>query len=399
MYGPGTNLAHGGSLIFHSECQMRYIAKCLALLISNGHRSLKPRVEKADDWHNMSQKEMRKMVWSQPSVKHSFYKNAFGEVHIQPVASCRLLVVDARTGPGRLCHPVNPLSRDARALWATARSEGCSTLVVARNSGVSGRRGSGVVGAVMHRAVQYVAVAVGVMAMAIGASGTVSSAAVAASNPLYIGARVQPASGEVVGVAEPVTVTFPQPIADRAAAEQTIRITSPDNMTGRFEWPDDNTLQWIPTGLWPAHSHVSMMVGGRPMDLQTGAAVVGTASISQHTFTVTRDGEVLRQMPASMGKPTRPTPVGSFTVLEKDRSVIMDSRTIGIPLSSPEGYRITAYYAERITNGGVYVHSAPWSVDSQGHANVSHGCINLSPDNAAWYFDIVNVGDPVIVQE
>src|ERR1700736_4995045 len=29
MYGPGTNLAHGGSLIFHSECQMRYIAKCL----------------------------------------------------------------------------------------------------------------------------------------------------------------------------------------------------------------------------------------------------------------------------------------------------------------------------------------------------------------------------------
>ena len=29
-----------------------------------------------------SQAEMRKLVWSQPSVKHSFYKNAFGEVHI-----------------------------------------------------------------------------------------------------------------------------------------------------------------------------------------------------------------------------------------------------------------------------------------------------------------------------
>ena len=43
------------------------------------------------------------------------------------------------------------------------------------------------------------------------------------------------------------------------------------------------------------------------------------------------------------------------------------------------------------------MHSAPWSVDSQGHANVSHGCINLSPDNAAWYFNQVNVGDPVQV--
>jgi lipoprotein-anchoring transpeptidase ErfK/SrfK len=126
--------------------------------------------------------------------------------------------------------------------------------------------------------------------------------------------------------------------------------------------------------------------------------VVGVANISGHIFTASIDGQVVRAMPASMGKPSRPTPVGSFRVLEKDRSVVMDSRTIGIPLNSPDGYRITAQYAERITSGGVYVHSAPWSVDSEGHANVSHGCINLSPDNAAWYYETVSVGDPVSVQ-
>ena len=82
MYGPGTNLAHGGSLIFHSECQIRYITQCLDLLISSGRRRLEPRVEKAREWHERSQEEMRKLVWSQPSVKHSFYKNAYGEVHI-----------------------------------------------------------------------------------------------------------------------------------------------------------------------------------------------------------------------------------------------------------------------------------------------------------------------------
>jgi 4-hydroxyacetophenone monooxygenase len=82
MYGPGTNLAHGGSLIFHSECQMRYITECLEMLIAGGHKSMEPTEEKAAHWHERSQAEMRKMVWSQPSVKHSFYKNSFGEVHI-----------------------------------------------------------------------------------------------------------------------------------------------------------------------------------------------------------------------------------------------------------------------------------------------------------------------------
>ena len=81
MYGPGTNLAHGGSLIFHSECQMRYITACLELLIAGKHRSMEPTEDKAADWHHRSQAEMAKMVWSQPSIKHSFYKNRFGEVY------------------------------------------------------------------------------------------------------------------------------------------------------------------------------------------------------------------------------------------------------------------------------------------------------------------------------
>jgi 4-hydroxyacetophenone monooxygenase len=81
MYGPGTNLASGGSLIFHSECQMRYISQCLDHLITGGHRFMQPRQDTTDDWVRRSQEEMRKMVWSQPSIKHSFYKNAYGEVY------------------------------------------------------------------------------------------------------------------------------------------------------------------------------------------------------------------------------------------------------------------------------------------------------------------------------
>ena len=82
MYGPGTNLAHGGSLIFHSECQMRYISQCIDHLIDGGHRSMEPRRDRYDDWHERSQAELRTLVWAQPSVKHSFYKNAHGEIHV-----------------------------------------------------------------------------------------------------------------------------------------------------------------------------------------------------------------------------------------------------------------------------------------------------------------------------
>ena len=81
MYGPGTNLASGGSLIFHSECQMRYIAQCLDLLIAGDHRSMEPRAERLDDWVVRTQAEMRTMVWAQPSIKHSFYKNADGDIY------------------------------------------------------------------------------------------------------------------------------------------------------------------------------------------------------------------------------------------------------------------------------------------------------------------------------
>jgi 4-hydroxyacetophenone monooxygenase len=81
MYGPGTNLASGGSLIFHSECQMRYITGCLEQLIEGEHRSMEPRQDKTDDWVQRTQAEMSKMVWAQPSIKHSFYKNAHGEVY------------------------------------------------------------------------------------------------------------------------------------------------------------------------------------------------------------------------------------------------------------------------------------------------------------------------------
>jgi lipoprotein-anchoring transpeptidase ErfK/SrfK len=241
-----------------------------------------------------------------------------------------------------------------------------------------------------------VLVVVGIAALATMGSVTTSSAGITAPTDV---ASIQPAAGQQVGVAMPVTVTFAQSITNRAAAEQTIAITSSATPAGSFSWLNDRVLQWNPQGFWPAHSNIMVTAGGAKTTFETGAALVGVADIDAHTFTVSIDGQVMRQMPASMGKSRFPTPIGTFSALEKQSVVIMDSRTIGIPLSDPEGYKLTVNDAVRVTWGGIYVHSAPWSVGSQGNSNVSHGCINLGPDNAAWYYDNVSIGDPIIVQQ
>ena len=82
MYGPGTNLAHGGSLIFHSECQMRYITGCLDLLLSSGATAMEPRQDVHDDYYQRAQFELKGLVWSHPSIRHSWFKNPDGDIHV-----------------------------------------------------------------------------------------------------------------------------------------------------------------------------------------------------------------------------------------------------------------------------------------------------------------------------
>ena len=77
----GRHLAHGGSLIFNSELQMRYIDSCLAKLAEPNVHSIEPTADAAADWHQRTQAEIKQMVWSHPAVKHSYFKNADGEIH------------------------------------------------------------------------------------------------------------------------------------------------------------------------------------------------------------------------------------------------------------------------------------------------------------------------------
>ncbi len=81
LYGPGTNLASGGSIIFHVECQVRYVMGALVELLAGGHRALEVRVDVHDDYNRRLQAELDTMVWSHPSIRNSWYRGPDGRIY------------------------------------------------------------------------------------------------------------------------------------------------------------------------------------------------------------------------------------------------------------------------------------------------------------------------------
>jgi len=79
LYGPNTNLGHGGSAMFHGECQVRYTMKCLRDLIEGDHRSMEVRKEVHDAFNERCDAAHEKMVWAHAGVDN-WYKNGKGRV-------------------------------------------------------------------------------------------------------------------------------------------------------------------------------------------------------------------------------------------------------------------------------------------------------------------------------
>lgn len=82
MSGPGTGLAHAGSVFTMSELQMRYIGAALKTLLTGGHRSIEPTPAAYQRYHDELQTEVATLMWGHPSIEHSWYKAADGNVYV-----------------------------------------------------------------------------------------------------------------------------------------------------------------------------------------------------------------------------------------------------------------------------------------------------------------------------
>jgi lipoprotein-anchoring transpeptidase ErfK/SrfK len=225
-------------------------------------------------------------------------------------------------------------------------------------------------------------------------------------------ASVMPLDGETVGVGLPIGVWFNEPVADRAAVERRLQVASSKPVTGAWHWFADNEVHYRPKAYWPSGSRVTFRarlagadagrgvwgVADRTIRFRIGQRRVSVVDVRTHRMRVTAGGRTLRTLPVSTGRERYPTTNGVHFVLEKTPVKVMDSSTIGIPRGSPGGYYQRVAWSVRISNSGEFVHAAPWSTGSQGRANVSHGCVNLSTANAAWFYRQTRRGDVVEVR-
>lgn len=147
----------------------------------------------------------------------------------------------------------------------------------------------------------------------------------------------------MVGVAKPIVINFAVPIADRAMAESAIHISSIPPVPGKFYWMSPTQVRWRPFEFWPANTAVNIDAAGTKSSFRTGDSLVATADDATHQMTITRNGVVQKTFPMSMGMVSggHQTPNGTYYVLEKFATVVMDSSTYGVPVNSAQGYKLT----------------------------------------------------------
>ncbi|HET7690635.1 MAG TPA: L,D-transpeptidase, partial [Nocardioidaceae bacterium] len=179
-----------------------------------------------------------------------------------------------------------------------------------------------------------------------------------------------------------------------------------------WRWISDHEVHWRPKKYWQPGTHVTVHADinsipagngiygqlSRESSFRVGDAVIMKVDVANHVMRVEKNGELLRSIPISAGKPGFTTRSGVKVIIEKFREKRMDAATTGISEGDPEYYNIEdVEYAQRVTYSGEFLHAAPWSVGSQGSANVSHGCVGMSTENAAWLYGLTKRGDVVDV--
>jgi lipoprotein-anchoring transpeptidase ErfK/SrfK len=214
-------------------------------------------------------------------------------------------------------------------------------------------------------------------------------------------------AGATYGVGMPIMLTFDHPITNKAAVERALTLTTSKPVTGAWYWDGSEQLDFRPRDYWPADTTVSFSshldgVEGAPgvygihdlsQTFSIGQSVIAVANTSSHKTQLYVGGKLTYTWPISTGKTVTPTPNGTYLSVEKANPV----RMIGGKKGTSGYYNELVNYAVRFTFSGDYYHSAPWSVVDQGTTNVSHGCVNLPPEDAKIYYDMAIPGDPITI--
>ncbi|MGV0806449.1 L,D-transpeptidase [Mycolicibacterium setense] len=219
--------------------------------------------------------------------------------------------------------------------------------------------------------------------------------------------------GGTYGVGTVIVAKFDGPVADRAAAEKQLAVTTVPPVEGSWYWIDNQRAHWRPQSYYSPGTEVvatanSQGAGdaagrGSRVSFRIGESHVSIADDATKQIRVYLNDELVRTIPTSMGMGGSETVAGNkisfwtqpgiYTVMDKADTVVMDSSTYGLPVDSRLGYKLTVSNAVRLTNSGIYVHQLDSTVWAQGKTNTSHGCLNVNADNGRWFYEFSQPGD------
>jgi lipoprotein-anchoring transpeptidase ErfK/SrfK len=217
-----------------------------------------------------------------------------------------------------------------------------------------------------------------------------------------VSASVTEGYHQTYGVGIPIMVTFSHPVTRKAAVERSIQLRTSKPIVGAWYWDSSTSLAFRPRTYWPQHTRVSFVAHLDGLEVAPG--VYGTANLSQsfhignsliavvstrtHYENIYYRNKLMGHWPVSTGSPGDDTADGTYLTIEKGNPVLM---------SGPGYTNFPVPYSVRFTWSGNYMHDAYWSVAEQGFTNVSHGCVNMSPEHARIYYDLAVPGDPVTI--
>ena len=228
-----------------------------------------------------------------------------------------------------------------------------------------------------------------------------------------------PLDGETVGIGETIDLKFnvPIPAASRAALLERIQVVSTPAVLGGWHWLSSTIVHFRPATFWPAGAKVTVTanlkgfnagngmwgLGGWTSSFKVGASHISIINNRTHEMQVFNGGKLMATWPVSLGKNGFATIQGTLIVLYKTPVIVMKScPTFHTPAACIPGgaqyYSDPVYEDTAISTSGYFIHAAPWSVGSQGRADVSHGCVNLSNARATTYYNFSIPGDVVQVE-
>lgn len=222
-----------------------------------------------------------------------------------------------------------------------------------------------------------------------------------------------PGDGATVGVGMPIMLRFNNPIANdrQSVVVDHLQVQSNPPQEGAWHWVSNSEVHFRPKDYWQAGTTVMLNanlgnvdagnnvwgLAGWSESFTVGEKHVSVIDLNTHLMQVSQSDKLIHTYPISGGRPEFPTLGGTLFVWYKLQKVRMVSTTVGIPVNAPGGYDGDVLWDTAISTNGFYAHMADWNIYQHGHANVSHGCVNMNPADAQefWYFS--RIGDVVQV--